>query len=291
MSNFKFLRLLKVTSGILGSVKVAGYLSDKFAIKTDRLMYLRKRNKVIYGIEDIYHTNNNKELVFFVHGFNSNPQANKDLLSKFDKSKFDIYCPLLPYHGRDVDSLDKIDFEEIENFVLFRLRKIDDDYRKVHIIGFSMGATIVMNLLSLNKFSNRKYKVSLISPAIMVKMNTDFYKGMLKAKSLFSKYIRSKFRTKSTSLAARFNQSNFLLFYSINSILSYFSYESSVVKNFYDNGKSFNVYLGDSDKFVKINSIKKFFSGISSAKTNVYDLGKHFFAYEEDSDIVDKLSK
>ena len=89
---------------------------------------------------------NQKEIAcLLIHGFAASP---KELipLANYLKSELDIYAPLLPGHGTTIDDLDKKKFTEWISCANQVYEYLNNNYKKVIIIGFSMGGTIGLHL-------------------------------------------------------------------------------------------------------------------------------------------------
>jgi len=99
--------------------------------------------------QDIIIKNNSDTLVIIFHGLGSNPMELKELTDHVSKLSFDIYVPLLPYHGQDYIYLSKakepLEFYEWGSKLICELKQ---NYKKLILIGYSFGAGISVHYLS-----------------------------------------------------------------------------------------------------------------------------------------------
>lgn len=96
-----------------------------------------------------------------IHGFAASP---KELIPLGDylKNNFDVYAPLLPGHGTNIEDLDKRSYMEWVNCANNVYEYLNTKYKKVVIIGFSMGGTIALQISK----KNPPYKIITISSPI-----------------------------------------------------------------------------------------------------------------------------
>jgi len=96
-----------------------------------------------------------------IHGFAASP---KELipLSDYLKEDFDVYAPLLPGHGTQIEDLDRKKYSDWVSCANNVYEYLDSKYKKVVIIGFSMGGTIALQISK----KNPPYKIITISSPI-----------------------------------------------------------------------------------------------------------------------------
>ena len=87
-------------------------------------MYIRNKDNIIEGNNDIEIINNKKQAVILLHGFGDTPQSYHYILDNFKKQdKFDIYAPLLLYHGRNLQEMNAFDPNILFNKITDKVAK------------------------------------------------------------------------------------------------------------------------------------------------------------------------
>jgi len=101
--------------------------------------------------------------ILLFHGFASSP---KELypLAEFLSDNYDIYAPRLPGHGTSIKDLEKRKYTEWLSFSARIYKHLRSQYKKVVLIGFSMGGTIALYLST----KYRPHKLITISAPVSV---------------------------------------------------------------------------------------------------------------------------
>lgn len=121
------------------------------------------------------------EIIFLIHGF-AGSSLNMKLIEDYLKlNKIQSYSFDLPGHGKDIANFNK---KGKKDYLLKTLEEFNKfkNYKKITVVGFSMGACLAILLLNkIDEEIKKKVKLILISPAISVntKIFPSFYKLFL----------------------------------------------------------------------------------------------------------------
>lgn len=134
--------------------------------------YVRTDQGIIKSLDSINQSRGNSTAIIFFHGFSSSPAVFEPVIKDLNNSyNFDIYAPLLPFHGRDLTSMSEFDNKTIAEFMQDFINHVAKSYDKIIIIGFSYGAAQLLNILGPQKLSN-KFEIILFAPSFFIKSNT-----------------------------------------------------------------------------------------------------------------------
>ena len=111
--------------------------------------------------------NNNDKVILFVHGFRNNPQVFEEIADIFFNKGFSYYNLRLPGHGMQNDNaILEVKLRDWENITENIFLDLSDQFNKIYLCGFSMGALLVLNLA---KKYNKIEKIGIISPVFKLK--------------------------------------------------------------------------------------------------------------------------
>jgi len=85
-----------------------------------------------------------------LHGYTGSPSEMKPLGEFLSKNGIAASGPLLPGHGTSVQDLDTCDWMDWHNFVEAEWKRLKRDYKKVFVIGLSMGGALALHLSAHN---------------------------------------------------------------------------------------------------------------------------------------------
>jgi len=111
--------------------------------------------------------------ILMIHGFAASPKE-LEPLADFLKPDFDVFVPLLPGHKTNMADFSKKKYTDWLDFSEELYNKLQQEYSKVILLGFSMGGTICLNLAS----KKNPYKLITISSPIDF-YDINFTKGIL----------------------------------------------------------------------------------------------------------------
>ena len=103
------------------------------------------RGKIIPGCEPVF-LEGGETACLLLHGFTNSPFEMKVMGEFLNRQGYTVSIPLIPGHGTTPADLRKTkwtDWYEGSKVELFELRK---KYKKVYIVGFSMGASLALHL-------------------------------------------------------------------------------------------------------------------------------------------------
>ncbi len=99
--------------------------------------------------EDISVNNNSKDCLLILHGIAGTPYDKKEMIEALSDIPFDIYVPLLPYHGVNYKELTKPDnAQEFYDWGRDLIANKQKEYNRVFAIGFSFGAGIIFHYIT-----------------------------------------------------------------------------------------------------------------------------------------------
>ena len=183
----KYIFLL-VLAAFFASVLIAGKLLDMEAERVVTQLYERDSSGIILGLGEKHYENNHAKAVVLIHGFLENSEVYDDYLKKLtDLDQLDVYVPLLPFHGRDLQTAANFSNQKIADFLADYLGKIASAHTTVTVVGVSYGGA---QLLSLDKEERLPDNTRLVlyAPAVYIISNTSMGKLKVYAYSLFRNY-------------------------------------------------------------------------------------------------------
>lgn len=169
---------------------VVGKLLDLEAERVIQQLYARDNQGIIQGQQDIIweQENNNQEALILIHGFGSSPEVYKETIQAIKNSvNMDIYAPLLPFHGRNLEAASKMQMKEMEAYLEKYIKKQAEKYKKIHVVGHSMGGLLLSNLASQEVLPDNSQLI-LYAPAIFIKNNTWIYIAGIRIYTLWRYY-------------------------------------------------------------------------------------------------------
>ena len=102
-----------------------------------------------------------------IHGFGATPFDLKPLAIALSKENITVYAPLLPGHGTTIQDFAQSTEKEWISASKQALGKLSK-YRKVYIIGFSMGGAIALDLAAGKALKNKVSGVVLLAPCVFI---------------------------------------------------------------------------------------------------------------------------
>ena len=133
--------------------------------------------------KDLDFKNNSNDCIIIFHGFASTPYDMKNLANSLSEKGYDVYVPLLPYHGINYENLTKLDLEEAfkwgQNIIVDKRNR----YEKLFLIGVSIGSAIM-------------YVSEITNPSadVLIGLSTGgVFSWVLKFFSLISRIIKVKY--------------------------------------------------------------------------------------------------
>ncbi len=153
---------------------LSGKILDYTAQRRVQDMYARDHQGVIDGLQSITILQGKSHAILFVHGFLDSPAIFSDLVHDIkDKVNSDIYVPLLPFHGRNLETAAQFCNTVILDSLDRTINTLTKQYASLTIVGMSYGGALVTRLLSENKIPP-DVQIILYAPSFYIKTNTWF---------------------------------------------------------------------------------------------------------------------
>lgn len=131
---------------------ISGKLLDKEAERVIQQLYVRDSNGVIKGVESITIKKNNANALVLVHGFLETPDTFRELINEVSqKTTLDIYAPLLPFHGRNLQTAAQLDNQTVLDYLQGYLGGLSKQYKTLTVVGLSYGGALLVDLASKGK--------------------------------------------------------------------------------------------------------------------------------------------
>lgn len=166
----------------------SGKILDQQAQTVVEKMYVRDADGIIKGLESKAVVHHYPNALLLLHGFGGSPEVFNDFIAAAEpNNKFDIYAPLLPYHGRNLQTFAEFNNEKIVKFVADDIKKLSQQYKNVTVLGFSYGGALLVELLKRNAIP-ANVKLILYAPSVYIKSNNFAGDLLLNTYSLWRKY-------------------------------------------------------------------------------------------------------
>ncbi len=118
-----------------------GHLLDKEAERVVNQLYGRNEKGIIKGMEPIQHVHSHLSALIIIHGYLGSPDIFRDLAdNKKINAKVDVYVPLLPYEGRNLETVSKYNNKLTSDYLKTYINKLSPHYKHVVILGYSYAA-------------------------------------------------------------------------------------------------------------------------------------------------------
>ena len=95
--------------------------------------------------------NNGKKAVLLLHGMTGSPFEMKQYGKNIHKAGFDVFCPCLPGHGKDIQNVKKIKWQDWFNFAEEKYKELKQSYSEVYLGGICMGAVLALAIAESHK--------------------------------------------------------------------------------------------------------------------------------------------
>lgn len=112
----------------------------------------------------------NEKAALLIHGFGATPYDLKPLAIALDKEGIAVYAPLLPGHGTSVLDFGRSGEKEWIAASDKAFDELSGKYRKVYVVGFSMGGDIALDIAAKKKPA----AVVLLAPCVFINGQNKF---------------------------------------------------------------------------------------------------------------------
>lgn len=109
--------------------------------------------------------NNTHKAVLLIHGLTDSPFTFHDLAKIYFEQGYNVRTLLLPGHGTAADALSSVTAKQWQQTVDYAIARTSEDFDQVILGGYSTGATLLVNSLTLNPVSPKITALMLFSPA------------------------------------------------------------------------------------------------------------------------------
>lgn len=106
---------------------------------------------------------NNKKAIILTHGYTSWTRIMRETAEAYHAEGYDVFCPALKGHGDDTEKFIKAKSTDWIYDVEETLKNVSNRYKKVSMVGLSMGAAI--STIVAAKYQDKVDKLVLLSPA------------------------------------------------------------------------------------------------------------------------------
>jgi esterase/lipase len=103
------------------------------------------------------------ELVILIHGFLANPNEMREVSKALQQSGFKIYSGLIPGFGATAKIANQFDHSDWINWTENEIDRAKKCFSKIHLVGFSTGATLIHDYVSTHPKDNSIASITMIS--------------------------------------------------------------------------------------------------------------------------------
>lgn len=263
------------------------FINDQHFIDEIRYLYLYNEEGVIYGKETIEERSYNDKLILFLHGYNSHPGIYDEIIEKIDKDEYDVYAPLLPDHGRDLERLAKHSITKWEKYIRNTILQESNIYDEVTIVTHGFSGSIMLKLMADdNMLNNVKYR--LISPAISFYNNNFRTVFLLNTLGLFTNY--SYYET-SKHLGDFMAIDNIaldkeLMYWYVPALREIFDYNEKYGKKVLDVGNPVSIIIARNDLRVNVQHVNKYCLYNIYCNLEVLGTGNYYLFWSRHQDLI-----
>lgn len=117
---------------------------EKFFFGKDS--FIEYNCEIVKGAEPLFLNKSNETVVLLLHGLGGTPIEMKELGEFLGEKNFSVVIPLLPYQGRDYNSIKKLDIDSVYLEVEKIYNYLKKDYNNVYVGGLSTGGSLSLKL-------------------------------------------------------------------------------------------------------------------------------------------------
>ncbi len=189
MKKYVFFIILFFLAGFI----ILGKVLDLESERVINQLYPRDTKGVIKGVDTFkYKIKDHDEAIVLLHGFLETPEVFHELIEVLKKfNEVDIYAPLLPGHGRNLESASKISVDKTLLQLERYLNELAKKYKKITVLGLSYGGGLLAGLSKDNK-TPKNAQLILLSPSVYIIDNTFMSRVMMNLYSLWRNYCNYK---------------------------------------------------------------------------------------------------
>ena len=108
---------------------------------------------------------NTRKAVLLIHGLTDSPFTFHDLAQIYFEQGYNVRTLLLPGHGTAADALSRVTAKQWQQAVNYAIARTSKDFDQVILGGYSTGATLLVNYLTVQPSNPKITALMLFSPA------------------------------------------------------------------------------------------------------------------------------
>ena len=150
-----------------------------------------------------------KNAFILIHGYNTFPRSMEKLMIGLKEFRYDIYCPLMKYHGYGIKGSKNLNNSEVSERLLEDIEYVCSlGYEKIFCVGYSYSGLQLVSLSSKDLLKKNIYMI-LINPAIKLRNDSYAFMVLLVISMLYSSYIFKNYSLFSTYRIGMRNNDNY----------------------------------------------------------------------------------
>jgi len=273
--------LLLIT--LIIAVPLIGKLLDLEAERVVTQLYQRNADGIILGLGGKKFEHHHDQAVVLIHGFLDSPEVYDEYMTRLKRlDQLDVYVPLLPFHGRDLQAAAHFSNTVISDFLADYIDKIAAAHKTVTVVGHSYGGAQLIFLDQEGRLPEN-VRIVLYAPAAYIISNTTLGKLKVYAYSLFRNYCNyeslgcSYPATSSGDIAARdflINETN-LRYRVVSAIKQLYTFDEQVRDHLEKIARPFFLVIAKDDNRVSYPDLNRACQQNNNCTALVYESGKH----------------
>ncbi|MEM8853570.1 MAG: alpha/beta hydrolase [Pseudomonadota bacterium] len=133
-------------------------------------------------------TRGSDTLAVVIHGYTASPMTMAPILDRLrEDTDYDLWAPLLKYHGRTLSAFRAFDPAELVEDVRARLEGKAEGYDRLILIGHSLGGAVLYDLALRDALPEGAHLI-LLAPSIAIREDTPSNRWKIRAFRLFAPY-------------------------------------------------------------------------------------------------------
>jgi esterase/lipase len=224
-----------------------------------------------------------KKAIILIHGFLESPSIFANILPDLkNRLAADIYLPLLPYHGRNLEIAAQFNAAVASDFLSAYIDKVAAKYQSVTVLGLSVGGAILIKLTLENRLPKNVHIV-LYSPAIYLLSNTTKGQWIAQTYTLWRKYCNYKklscfvpaFESADETARPLFYKEQSLQYKVVPALIEAYALDNALRSKFADISQPFDVIIAKDDNRVNVKAIEAACKENTNCSIHLLPSGKH----------------
>lgn len=261
-----------------------GWLLDREAERAVLHAYPRNEKGILWDATPMQVVAQKTRAVLWLHGFSYSPLVFRRFMQDADlRKKADMYAPLLPYHGRGLQDLKKMNLTVLQRYIAHEMTVLSRQYTHVTVVAHALSATLVLRLLAANQVPPN-ITVVLYAPSLYLRANTSTYQWMLRAYGIWRDYCNylpfcprvSRHVTDETGWAIR-QQYTFPPYLVVPALRAVLAFDSPALRRALGEIKrKFYVVLAKDDSIMRASAVQKVCLGNAACTVYQFPTGSHY---------------